>query len=116
MKRLPKKLDVSSNGLSLVDMHLPGVIVATANTPEMATAIMHVWNNMGNTNTSQEGWANDVTAKNMRTHYYKDGVALCGKGVVKHFFKNFDKRDGSKYFHDCQSCINELKKLNDNGN
>ena len=44
MKKLPTKIELTANGLSMVDSELPGVIIATANTPEIAKAIVARWN------------------------------------------------------------------------
>jgi len=44
MGKLPTKIELTANGLSVVDSELPGVIIATANTPEIAKAIVDRWN------------------------------------------------------------------------
>ena len=57
---------------------------------------------------SNTGWALDIASRN-KTHYYKNGVSLCGKAIEKPYMKHFDiERNGSKYFHDCTLCIKEL--------
>jgi hypothetical protein len=57
------------------------------------------------------GWSGNITKKNRRTHYYKNGVSLCGKERVEKHMRVFDAtRSGSKYFKDCVLCI---KKLNE---
>ena len=64
-------------------------------------------------NIKQEGWAGDITAKGAKTHYYKDGISLCGKALVKEHMKIFDReRFGSKWVCDCGFCIknNNLKR------
>jgi hypothetical protein len=60
---------------------------------------------------SNEGWCIDVTSRG-RTHYYKDGVSLCGEAREKHFFTNFNKdEDGYAFSKDCKYCIKKLKQL-----
>jgi hypothetical protein len=38
----------------------------------------------------KEGWSVDVTNKRA-THYYKEGVSLCGKDTQKFYMTKFDK-------------------------
>ena len=60
----------------------------------------------------QEGWSSDVTAVRAKTHYYKNGISLCGKAKTKHFMKNFDKeRVGNKFFCDCGICIKKEREM-----
>lgn len=44
ISNLPKKIEVSLNGLSIVDSELKGKIIATANSEEIAKEIVDVWN------------------------------------------------------------------------
>jgi hypothetical protein len=54
----------------------------------------------------KEGWDLDVGKKGGKTHYYKNGVSLCGKAETKNYMTNFDKeRSGNVYFNDCSTCI-----------
>lgn len=60
----------------------------------------------------QEGWSNDITKHNAKTHYYKNGVSLCNKATVKKHMKIFDaERVGSKYFKDCCICVKKEKEI-----
>jgi hypothetical protein len=61
----------------------------------------------------QQGWCNDITGlSGRRRHYYKNGISLCGKHKVKHFFNIFDPDSpGDKYTQDCCICIKRLKIL-----
>ena len=64
-------------------------------------------------NIEQEGWAGDMTAPGKaRTHYYKDGISLCGKALVKKHMKFFYKeRVGSKWCCDCVFCIKKQLEM-----
>lgn len=63
--------------------------------------------------TDREGWSNNITKRRDRTHYYKNGISLCGLAVAQNFMRSFDKeRIGDKYFMDCEICIKKQKELN----
>lgn len=53
----------------------------------------------------QEGWSLSVI-KGGKTHYFRNGVSLCGKSKVNRGNKRFDKdRMGNVFFHDCATCV-----------
>jgi hypothetical protein len=58
----------------------------------------------------KEGWSIDVTNKKA-THYYKNGVSLCGKETQKFHLNNFDKSlDYSQVLgFVCSFCHKKLK-------
>jgi hypothetical protein len=71
------------------------------------------WLKITGEQSKNEGWSWNVTDHN-KTHYYKDGVSLCGKAKEKEFMKQFDKtRIGSKYFFDCMICEKKRKELSE---
>jgi len=60
---------------------------------------------------SNEGWSIDITNKRA-THYYKNGVSLCGKEIEKFYMDNFNKSiEYSQVlgFH-CILCEKKLRK------
>jgi hypothetical protein len=57
------------------------------------------------------GWSLSTISRG-KTHYYKDGVSLCGKRKVDLSNRNFDsKRMGNIYFHDCGICIKKEMEI-----
>lgn len=63
----------------------------------------------------KEGWGVDVTNKKA-THYYKDGVSLCGKERQKFYMDKFDTRENYTMLlgYTCSLCQKKLKSLYDN--
>ena len=59
----------------------------------------------------KEGWSIDVTNKKA-THYYRNGVSLCGKETQKFYMDKFDKSpDYSQVLgYVCSFCHKKLKK------
>lgn len=59
------------------------------------------------------GWSDDITGTSGKlSHYYIDGVSLCGKWVLKHFMKVRDSETkGSKPTMHCMRCENKRAKL-----
>lgn len=67
---------------------------------------------MQNNKSKNEGWADDISKYKAKTHYYKDGVSLCGKAIEKPYMRNFNKEKfASKYSCDCVLCIKKLKGI-----
>ncbi len=63
---------------------------------------------------TQEGWADNITGLYGKySHYYKDGISLCGKWEQTFFMTNFNK-DDLHYSHSyyCSICERRRKKLN----
>lgn len=60
----------------------------------------------------KEGWSIDVTNKKA-THYYKDGVSLCGKEHQKFYMDKFDTSVDYTVLlgYTCSLCHKKLKKL-----
>lgn len=59
----------------------------------------------------KEGWSIDVTSKNV-THYYKDGISLCGRKRLLFHMDKFDKsKDYSQILgFNCELCLKKLNK------
>jgi hypothetical protein len=59
----------------------------------------------------KEGWSIDITNKRA-THYYRNGVSLCGKETQKFYMGNFDKSiEYSQILGSvCSLCEKKLKK------
>lgn len=57
----------------------------------------------------KEGWSDSIISRS-KTHYYVDGVSLCGRKGVDRGNRNFEIRTGSKFFNDCELCIKKLKE------
>jgi len=59
----------------------------------------------------KEGWSIDITNKNA-THYYREGISLCGKATQKFYMDKFEKSvDYSQVLgFSCRFCYKKLKK------
>ncbi len=63
-------------------------------------------NNMDN-----EGWSIDITKKGA-VHYYKNGMSLCGKKILREYMKHFDSRPNFSAVlgYPCSICSKKINK------
>jgi hypothetical protein len=60
---------------------------------------------------TKEGWSIDVSSSNY-THYYRDGISLCKRKIVKPFMDKFhNEKDYSQVLgYVCSLCEKKLKQ------
>ena len=58
----------------------------------------------------KEGWSSSVIGYRRHSHYYKNGISLCGRMETDNGHKYFDKSKrtkGDSYSYHCKICIDK---------